>query len=187
MGNQAVKGYTDVVGKHGLWIGDHTGPASYVTGGETLTAQYFGLRSLDMVNTMRANSGVYSAATLSPAGIAGAITQTIKMIWQFATTGSVASVTVSGGTGMTPGTYALAFSGGGGTGATGTLTVLTATTTSTPVITNPGSGYTSAPTVTAATGGTPPTLTAVLSTAGQQVGPGANLSAIGVRMIAIGG
>lgn len=77
---------------------------------------------------------------------------------------NVASVTGSGGTGMTPGTYALVFTGGGGTGAAGTITVLTATTFSDPVITNGGTGYTSPPAVTAATGGTPPTLLSVLST-----------------------
>ncbi|MGA1981492.1 MAG: ferritin-like domain-containing protein [Acidobacteriaceae bacterium] len=75
----------------------------------------------------------------------------------------------SGGTGMTVGTYPLAFSGGGGgTGAVGTLTVLTATTFSV-TLTNQGSGYTSAPTITAtgltvSTGGTLPTVTATVAT-----------------------
>jgi hypothetical protein len=73
-------------------------------------------------------------------------------------TNGVIGVTGTGGTGMTVGTYPLAFSGGGGSGAAGTLTVLTATTFSA-IITASGQGYTTAPTVTAATGGTPPTLT----------------------------
>lgn len=76
---------------------------------------------------------------------------------------NVASVTGVGGTGMTPGTYALVFTGGGGTGAAGTITV-TSPTAFTTTITNGGTGYTTPPTVTAATGGTPPTLDAVLST-----------------------
>jgi hypothetical protein len=77
----------------------------------------------------------------------------------------VTAVTGTGGTGMTPGTYPLVFAGGTGSGAAGTITVLTATTFQT-VITNPGS-YTVAPTVTAATGGTPPTLTAAIDVTGR--------------------
>jgi hypothetical protein len=87
----------------------------------------------------------------------------------------VGSVTNSGGSGMTAGTYALSFSGGGGSGAAGTITVSTSAVTAT-VITNPGTGYTSAPTVSAATGGTPPTLTSHLSVAGAEVAAGANLT-----------
>ncbi len=78
-------------------------------------------------------------------------------------TGMIASVSATGGSGMTPGTYSLSFSGGGGSGAAGTITVLSATTYSTPQITSAGSGYASAPAVSAATGGTPPTLTASVS------------------------
>jgi hypothetical protein len=77
----------------------------------------------------------------------------------------VANVTGSGGSGMTPGTYALSFSGGSPTTpATGTITVLTATT-YTIAVTSGGVGYHSAPSVTAATGGTPPALIAILTTA----------------------
>lgn len=191
MGNKSVNGYVDVIGKHGIWIGDHTGPASYVAGGETLTAQYFGLRSLDMANAMRSTNLAYSAVSISPTGNAGAISQNIKLLWQFASTGSVASVSQNAaGSGMTVGTTVpIVFSApaAGGVQATGTLTVLTATTFSS-VITNPGSGYTSAPTATVSgTGGTPPTLTSNLSTSGAQVAAGANLSGVSVRMIAIGG
>lgn len=77
----------------------------------------------------------------------------------------VANVTGSGGSGMTIGTYPLSFSGGTPTtAATGTITVLTATT-YTIAITSGGLGYHSAPSVTAATGGTPPSLLAILTTA----------------------
>jgi len=74
----------------------------------------------------------------------------------------------SGGSGMTVGAYPLAFTGGGGTGAAGTLTVLTATSFSV-VLTNQGSGYTSAPTVTATgltvtAAGTLPVLAASVAT-----------------------
>ena len=42
MGNIAVKGYLDIFGKHGAWIGDHSGPAAYVTGGEVVAASQGG-------------------------------------------------------------------------------------------------------------------------------------------------
>ena len=101
--------------------------------------------------------------------------------WSFVNIGGgsgVASVTGSGGTGMTPGTYPLTIAAppAGGTQAVGNIQVLTATT-YTITITNPGSGYTTAPTTTAATGGTPPTLTSHLSVAGAEVAAGSNLSA----------
>lgn len=53
---------------------------------------------------------------------------------------------VAPGSGYTNGTYALGFSGGGGSGAAGTFTV-TSTTVSAVTLTNGGSGYTSAPTI----------------------------------------
>lgn len=55
MSDNAVNGYADVFGKHAAWIGDHTGPASYVaytapaTGGDVIQAATYGLRSIDMV------------------------------------------------------------------------------------------------------------------------------------------
>lgn len=98
----------------------------------------------------------------------------------------VASVTGSGGTGMTVGTYALSIAAppAGGVQAVGSIQVLTATTYAI-TITNPGSGYTTAPTTTAATGGTPPTLTAHLSVAGAEVAAGANLSAEQIQFGAV--
>jgi hypothetical protein len=190
MGNTAVKGYTDVWGKHGAAIYDHTGPASYVTGGEKLTPQSFNLRSIDWAESMRSSNGALSAIAVSPPGGGGNATS-ITLLWQYSGTTSVASVSQNAaGVGMTPGvTVPIAFSApaAGGTQATGTLTVLTATTFSS-IITNPGSGYASAPTATVAgTGGTPPTLTSNLSTSGSQPAAGTNLSGVSVRIIAIGG
>jgi len=55
MADKAAKGYTDVCGKHGVWVGDHTGPVSYTpwtapnTGGDTFSALTVGLRNLDIV------------------------------------------------------------------------------------------------------------------------------------------
>lgn len=189
MGNTAVKGYTDVIGKHGLAIYDHTGPASYVTNGEKLTPQIFGLRSIDWAESMRSSSGALATIAISPPNGGGNATS-IVLMWQYSGTGSVASVTGTGQTGMTPGvTVPIAFGApaAGGVQATGTLTVLTATTFST-IITNPGSGYASAPTATVTgTGGTPPTLTAVLSVSGAQPASGTNLSGVSVRLALIGG
>jgi hypothetical protein len=88
---------------------------------------------------------------------------------------SVVKITAGTGSGMTPGTYPLTFTSGGGSGAAGTVTV-TATAMTSYVITNLGSGYTSAPTISYTPGGTPAALTAVLSTAAQEIPTGANLS-----------
>lgn len=86
MGNQAVSGYTDIVGKHGLWVGDHTGPASYTQGGETLgvasaPGTSFGLRSIDFVEAEElSNSGNYAVKVVSPAGSGGQV-QTRSLRW----------------------------------------------------------------------------------------------------------
>lgn len=57
------------------------------------------------------------------------------------------------GTGYTPGTYALGFSGGGGTGAAGTYTIGIGGSITSTAISNNGSGYTSASTVAFSSGG----------------------------------
>jgi hypothetical protein len=90
----AVPGYTDVFGKHGAWIGDHTGPKSYNaftapnTGGQTLSATYYGLRSIHTVLPMGyTESGKYAVKSkLSSVG--GAAVQTAILVW-FAVTYSV--------------------------------------------------------------------------------------------------
>jgi len=64
------------------------------------------------------------------------------------TAGYVYSTTITNaGSGGTPGTYALSFSGGGGTGATGTYTIGAGGTVTSISITAGGSSYTSAPTL----------------------------------------
>lgn len=57
------------------------------------------------------------------------------------------------GSGYTPGNYSLGFSGGGGSGAAGTYTIGGGGTVTTTRMTNCGSGYTSAPTVSFPSGG----------------------------------
>ena len=173
---------------------DHTGPASYVTGGETLGVinnmtgiSVVGLGSLDMVlgSGSLSDSGNYQV-TVQPTG--KGVRKTFLLLWYYAGTNSgVTGVTSSGSpTGMTAGTYALAFSGGGGSGAAGTITV-TATAVTSIVITNPGTGYVTPPSVSAATGGTPPTLTATIGgTAGTQVASATSLTGETVRLGYVG-
>ena len=193
MGDTALNSYPIGGGK--IIPVDHTGPASYTTGGETLGTtnnmtgiSVVGLGSLDMVlgSGSLTDSGTYSVAA-QPTGLGSR--KTFKLIWSVTGVAQgVIQVTSSGGSGMTAGTYPLVFvnTGTGGTGAAGTVTVSTSAVTAIN-ITNPGSGYTSAPTVSAATGGTPPTLTAVIgSITGGQVASGTNLSAETVRLIYVG-
>ena len=171
-----------------LWEVWGTGPTSYSQAtGDPVIGPAQGEHMSAPCGSVLSKSGNYEVVFQPQA------TNTLRPGWlaryRFTNIGGgqgVASVTGTGGTGMTVGTVALAFSGGGGTGAAGTLTVLTATTFSV-TITNPGSGYTSAPTVTAATGGTPPTLTATLSAPYEEVPTGANLSAEDFQFAAVGG
>lgn len=184
--DKILPGYEQSIGAKLQAIVDHFGPISYSqTTGDIYPASNLGRGGFDKVSGGLTLDGLYNVVAGYPAGTgAGSPSTSAVLTWNFATSGAVASVTGTGGTGMTVGTYALAFSGGGGSGAVGTLTVLTGTTFST-VITSPGKGYTSAPTVTAATGGTPPTLTANLSTSGSQAPTGSNLSGSAVRLEAI--
>jgi len=73
----------------------------------------------------------------------------------------LAAVTLTAGTGQTPGTYQIAAVGGGGTGAIIQVVVSAAgTVLANPTVVVRGSGYTSTPTFTVAAGGTPATILA---------------------------
>ena len=172
---------------------DHTGPSSYTASGETIgTVNNFtgisvaGLSTVDAIlgGGSLSDSGNYWVL-VQPNGIGNQ--KTWRLVWFFAPVSSgVTGVSSSGGSGMTAGTYALAFTGGGGSGAAGTVTVSTSAVTDI-TITNPGSGYTTAPAVAASTGGTPPTLTATVgSTAGNQVPAATDLSGETVRLVYVG-
>jgi len=110
-----------------------------------------------------------------------------KYIWwtdHEVTTSEIVSVTVtSAGTGYTTGVQPLIFTGGGGTGAAGTVVVDVGglLTLGACTISNPGSGYTSAPTVTVA-GGSAGAFTVVLSnpqlSVNNTLSPGALLTAV---------
>jgi hypothetical protein len=74
--------------------------------------------------------------------------------------------TVSPGSGQTPGTYPISAVGGGGTGAVVTVVIDGSgiiSTSTPPVVTHPGSGYTSVPTFPLTFGGTPGTVSATIS------------------------
>jgi hypothetical protein len=87
MADIAVPGYTDILGKHGVWIGDHTGPVSYAaytgpnTGGDVIKAPQYGLRSIDAVYAMGYSiSGNFAVRTkLSTAK--GASVQSAILVW----------------------------------------------------------------------------------------------------------
>ncbi len=94
MGNTAVKGYTDVWGKHGAAIYDHTGPASYVqwtapsTGGDQVTAQTFGLRNIDIAIPIGLTvSGTYFVVAKVTAGQGGNLAKAILVWYPIATIG----------------------------------------------------------------------------------------------------
>ncbi len=192
MANTAVPGYVDIFGKHGCWIGDHTGPLSYTTGGETVGSSStqtnpFGLRSIDFaVVEGQSYSGLYSVKVITTT-LTGASPSTTKIRWDYITTTSGVSgvVITTPGTGGTNGTVTIPSTGGGGTGATISVTTAGGVITSVRVLT-PGTGYTSVPTFTIAAG--TGVVTATIGTvSGSEVAAGANLSAESVRLMVIGG
>jgi hypothetical protein len=144
-----------------------------------------GLSGINWTPSALSYSGNYRA---DPVYGGGGTRQNQKLKWTYAggSNQGVAFITqAAAGSGMTPGTYALSFGSGA---AAGTITV-TASAITNVTITNPGIYTTGvAPTVTAATGGTPVTLVAVLETlVGQEVAAGTNLSGETVRLLELGG
>jgi hypothetical protein len=86
-------------------------------------------------------SGVITSLTITNAGSGYSATPTITIL------SGIASISgIVAGTGYTNGTFDLIISGGGGSGATGTFTV-SGTSVNNVTITNPGTGYTSNPTL----------------------------------------
>ena len=118
------------------------GRVAYSTdGGSTWTSSGF-------AETL-AGSGIYSVAISLADGFAG------KILYKTGDADRVSSTLTltAAGTGYTNGTgYALTFTGGGGTGAAGTFDVVNGAVTNL-ILTNQGSGYTSAPTITFTTAG----------------------------------
>ena len=132
-----------------------------------------------------ASAGLNIVRAGAPNGIPGQSGWTA--IWEYAGSNSgVASVAqLAAGTGMTPGTYPITFSGGTGSGAAGTVTV-TATTVTAVTIASRGN-YTVAPTaaIGGTPGGTPATLSVTLGASSGPVPSGTNLSAELVQFAAL--
>jgi hypothetical protein len=192
MPNTSLFGVDPINGRSKWNILDHTGPTSYATGGETFGQSVYGGPNIFGLSGFQAVipcgesiSGNYNVvANYGGTGVRSSI----KLKWKYSSSAGQGVVAVTQGTagsGMTAGTYPLTFGSGA---AAGTITV-TATAITNVTITNPGvyaSGV--APTVSAATGGTPPVLVAVLgSLNGTEVPAGTNLSGETVRLLPIGG
>ena len=95
MSESVLKGYADVFGKHACAISDHTGPASYPAGGETLVLPSpLGLRSIDFVATEEYTvSGNYRVIPQSLVG-GGASNAKAKLKW-FSSPNTVPGVPLS--------------------------------------------------------------------------------------------
>lgn len=179
---------------------DHTGPASYTTGGETIGTlndltgiALLGLGSIDILlgSGSLSVSGNYSVQA-QPIG--AGVRKQVKLKWLYAAGAGgsgVQSVTITaGGTYTSPAVPTVTFGAApaGGTTATGVAIMGTGGTTVAGVlITNPGSGYLTAPSVTFGSGGA--TGTAVLNpsgAAGTEVASTSNLSGETVRLAYVG-
>lgn len=107
MADTILKGYVDIWGKHGAVVSDHTGPALYTTGGETIGVNSlvgvnrYGLRSYDFVDSMGLSvSGNYYMRT-QPTGIGSRTT--FKAIWFYSeinTLGQTANTQVAANTNL---------------------------------------------------------------------------------------
>ena len=142
---------------------------------------------------MTVSGGGGSGATISATVTSGAITTLIitSLGTGYITTptititsGITGTTSIVAGSGYTNGTYTLGITGGGGSGATGTFTI-TGGALASITITNAGTGYTSAPTLSfpGAGSGTGASATATLGTgasANAVIGTGASASINGV-------
>ena len=131
-----------------------------------------------VIITPTIGSGIITALTITNAGSGYFNTPTITI-----TSGITGTTSIVGGSGYTNGTFNLDISGGGGSGCTGTFTIA-GNILSSITITNAGTGYTSAPTLSFPNaGGTGASATATLGTGASAtavVGTGASAYVSGV-------
>lgn len=175
-----------------IWPLVGIGPTSYnQTTGDLISGPGNGEHFVAPFGAILTPDGLYELIPFSTSpGTTGSLRLTWGFRWFFANSdGSLGVAKVAqnaAGTGMTAGTYPIAFSGGTGSGAAGTVTVSTTAVTAV-TITNPGN-YTVAPTaaIGGTPGGSPATLTVTMSVAGGEVPAGANLSAEYVQFAALG-
>lgn len=191
MNTNYVGGQTTKYGEFKPVVLSGNGPASYAITGDVIYNPGSG-EYLNAVSPCATQSGNYTlipfptTAGVVRAGSPSPSQSGFTFLWTYSGKQGVATLAINvQGTGMTPGTYPLVATGGGGSGFAGTLTV-TGATASTVVINNSGAGYTSAPTITPpATGGTPPTFTVTVAPGSGVVAPATNLSAEVVQFGAI--
>lgn len=125
-----------------------TNPGSgYDTG--TWNLSFTGGGGSSATGTYTVSGGMVTSTAITAAGSGYTSAPTVVFPTPITSTLTVTNT----GTGYTPGTYALGFSGGGGTGAAGTYTIGIGGSITSTAISNNGSGYTSAPTVAFSSGG----------------------------------
>jgi hypothetical protein len=154
----------------GLNLGDYfdateqeANTASYTTNGLLHAGRYRYVRVSSAATA--GNVAVGKVGYLQP----GTFVQSVQVLTQ--------------GTGQTVGTYVVTGSGGGATVQATIQVVVNSATSITVTLLTPGSGYTSAPTFTLATGGTPGTVAAQLNTTVNNVTSFDNALAVGIRPV----
>ena len=115
------------------------GGTGYVLANTQITLS--GVGGNGVIITPTIGSGIITALTITNAGSGYFNTPTITI-----TSGITGTTSIVGGSGYTNGTFPLGISGGGGSGCIGTFTISSGGLTSIS-ITNAGTGYTSAPTL----------------------------------------
>jgi len=173
--------YPEFVGRRGTFVGNGTGPASYVpVTGDPVTLALPNYYIDALCDGVESTDGKYNLQVYPAAS--GTRQQWYARWFYVGNTQGVDGVSASAvGSGGTPGTYTLTASSGSATisvviGSAGSITSIT--------VTNPGSGYVTVPTFSNTPGSvTGVTLTATLGFfAGQEVAAGTNLSGETVQM-----
>ena len=87
MANAPLPGYDTSFGNRKAWVGDHFGPASYATGGETFAAQDLGWGGFDAVLSCNFGriqlfsiSRNYTVAIVLPVTAKGAV-RSVTIVW----------------------------------------------------------------------------------------------------------
>ena len=181
--------WPDSFGGHKAGAVGYSGPTSYVpaTGDAIATDGILGsgTRTHAIIPSLTSD-GLYEVKVQPDNAVGVPSSWAARWFYAGNISGVDGVVIATAGSGQTNGTYSIAGSGGGGTGATVGITIAGGAITAAQV-TNPGSGYTSAPTFTVSEGGTPGTLTAsVGNVGGGEVAAGTDLSGSTAILFAIG-
>jgi hypothetical protein len=179
-----LNGYPDYVGRRFIFCGFGNGPSSYDINGDPISPLPRFANYIDIVFSVLSVGGAYAITAFPSSHGPRAIW---RLLWS-GIAGTIASVAeTTPGTDMTPGTYIIDGTGGGGVGAQISVAVADPETLGTITILNAGQGYGTVPTFDlAAAGGTPAVLTATLTTPGP-VAQGTDLSQETVQIGGFGG